>query len=266
LIDQVMVVVRRDLATEVSYQYSFAMRYVSIFFSIAIFYFVSLLVGESTQLGEYSGRYFEFALVGLVMSGMTSVSLQTFNQAVGTEMGSGTLEILLATASRYLPIFLGSLVVPILLRFVEAVLYIGLGVGVLGAGFSGRGILLSLPLVLLAIAAFSALGMLASSFVILTKRGDPITGLVAQATNLLAGVLFPISLLPEGLQVVSKLIPTYYALRGVREVLLNGSGFDEVVDEVAVLAGFTVVLVPIALWAFSRAIRLAKQTGTLGTS
>lgn len=266
LIDRIAMVTRRDLATEVSYQYSFFMRYVTIFFSIATFFFLSRLVGESAALGQYSGRYFEFALVGLVMSGLTSVSLHASNQAIGGEMSSGTLEILLATASRYAPIILGSLLVPILLRLLEAALYIGLGVGVLGAGFSVSGILLSLPLMILAIAVFSALGLLASAFVLLTKRGDPVTGLVAQATNLLAGTLFPITILPEGLQIVSKMIPTFYALQGVRAVLLDGAGIAEVLDEMAVLAGFTVVLVPFALWAFSRSIRLAKRMGTLGAT
>lgn len=266
LIDRIAVVTRRDFTTEVSYQYSFFMRYVTIFFSIATFFFLSRLVGESPALGQYSGRYFEFALVGLVMTGLTSVSLHASNQAIAAEMSNGTLEILLATASRYTPIILGSLLVPILLRLVETALYIGLGVGVLGAGFSVSGILLSLPLIILAIAVFSSLGLLASAFVVLTKRGDPVTGLVEHATNLLAGTLFPITVLPEGLQVVSRLIPTFYALQGVRAVLLDGAGITEVLDEMAVLAGFTVVMVPLALWAFSRAIRLAKRMGTLGST
>jgi len=265
-LERILLVARRDIATEVSYQYSFVMRYVSILFSIATFYFVSRLVGDSPELGRYSGEYFEFALVGLVMSGITAASLTTFNQSVGMEMSSGTLEILLATARSYTPLILGSLLVPIVLRLIEAGLYVGLGVGVLGAGFSASGILLSLPLIALSIAVFSGLGLLASAFVVLTKRGDPITGLVVQATNLLAGTLFPITLLPPVLQVVSKMIPTFYALEGVRAVLLDGAGLADVADEMAILAGFTIVIVPIALVAMSRAIRVAKRTGILISS
>ncbi|MGH8875114.1 MAG: ABC transporter permease [Acidimicrobiia bacterium] len=262
--ERVGVVARRDLSVELSYHYSFAMRYLGILLSIATFFFLSKLVGEAPLLGEYSGGYFEFALVGLIMTGLTATSLTAFNSAVSAEMSAGTLEILLATATRPFSMVAGVLVVPLALRLVDTVLYLGFGVWLLGAGFTAGGLLLSVPLFVMSIMTFAALGILAASFVVLTKRGDPITGLLVQITSLLAGTLFPISVLPTPLQYLSKLIPTFYALRGIRGVLLGGEGFLDILDELAVLAGFTAVLLPIALWSLSRAIRISKVTGTLG--
>jgi hypothetical protein len=47
-------------------------------------------------------------------------------------------------------------------------------------------------------------------------------------------------------------------------VLLTGAGLGDVVGDLVKLAGFAAVLVPAALWMFSRAIRAARVTGTLG--
>jgi ABC-2 type transport system permease protein len=115
----------------------------------------------------------------------------------------------------------------------------------------------------LTVLTFCAFGVLSAAFIVLTKRGDPI-GLLTGAGTLFAGVLFPTSVLPGPLESVTRFIPAYYGLEGLRSVLLTGGGLGDIAGDVARLGIFVAILVPIALWCFARAIRAARVSGTLG--
>jgi hypothetical protein len=51
----------------------------------------------------------------------------------------------------------------------------------------------------------------------------------------------------------------------MRDALLTDGGADAVRGDVLVLTIFAAILVPSSLWLFSRALRAARATGTLGT-
>jgi ABC-2 type transport system permease protein len=77
----------------------------------------------------------------------------------------------------------------------------------------------------------------------------------------LAGVFFPIQTAPEWLQVLSKFDPLTYGVDAIRQIMLGpeaGLGVVvlgikvNVVQEVAIIAAFAVVLLGAAIWAFGR--------------
>jgi ABC-2 type transport system permease protein len=250
---------------QLTYKLQLFLRFSSVGFTILIFLFVSKLVGDADALASYQGGYFDFVLVGFAMTSFTLVGMQTFSRTISTEMTSGTLEVLLATPNRIGSVLAGALVTPLLISGIEIILYFAIGIGLLGTGLSVQGVLLAIPLIVLTLLTFSALGILSAAFIVVTKRGDPVTVLLSQATNFLAGSVFPISLLPPALQSLSILVPTYYGLEGTRAVLLAQAGFSDIVDELLVLTGFTAVLLPLSLWVMSRSLRFARIMGLLGT-
>lgn len=265
-LDRLMAVASRDLKTQTSYQFSLLLRFGSVALAIASFYFIAQLVQDPPELARFRGGYFEFVLVGMMVTSFTLVGLQTFAQSIAAEQSLGTLEILLASPLRVGNFLAGALVVPLGMTAVEIALYLIIGIGAVGVGFSLVGVLLALPLLVLTVATFCALGILSAAFIVLTKRGDPIAIAVAQGTTFLGGAYFPVTLLPGPLQVVAKFTPAYYGIRGIRDALLSGTGPAELVDELAALAAFTAVLLPGSLWILSRALRVARVTGTLGNA
>jgi ABC-2 type transport system permease protein len=86
---------------------------------------------------------------------------------------------------------------------------------------------------------------------------------VGHLSALLAGVYFPLSVLPGWLQTVSFFLPFTHALEGLRQAVLNGRGLLELGTQVAVLGIFAAVLLPLSLAVFSYAIHQAKRLGTL---
>jgi ABC-2 type transport system permease protein len=259
---RVMAVVRRDYAVRRSYQFEFAFRFIGVAIGLIPFFYISRLVGEAEEVGRFGG-YFEFALIGLVVMSGVGVALSAVNASFGGERSDGTFEILLTSPARLGAILLGSMVMPVLLFLVDAAIMLTVGV-LFGLRFEVANLLVALPILILTLASFLALGGISAAITVLTKRGDPFTSLLVQGTNLLAGSLFPVAMLPVGLRFVAHLIPTFHGLNAIRAVLFEEVGFVGIMDEVAILIGFSVILFPIALLALSRAIRAARVTGTLG--
>ena len=159
----------------------------------------------------------------------------------------------------------GALIVPLGLSIVLVAVNLALAVGVFGASIAWSGLLIALPAVVLTVVTFCAFGIFSASFIVLTKRGDPFTFFAAQATTLLAGTLFPTTLLPGPVQALVRAVPAFYGLRALRNAMLSHVGVAGVAGDTLVLAAFAVVLLPISLWAFSHALAAARVTGTLGT-
>ena len=255
---------RRDLTIELTYHFQLVMQFTGIVLSVATFYFLGVLVGDSDELAQYDAGYFEFALIGLLVMNFSVVTVTSFGRSIQAAQATGTFEILLSSPASLPTLMTGTLAVPLLFAAVEALVYLAFGVVLVGFSAPLGSILLAVVLLLLTLGTFAAIGILSAAVIILTKRGDPFSGLVLQVSNLLAGAVFPVSLLPDALQVLSRLVPAFYGLRGAREVLLAGGGLPEVAVDLAALKVFNIVLFPIALFALARAIRLARVTGTLG--
>jgi ABC-2 type transport system permease protein len=108
--------------------------------------------------------------------------------------------------------------------------------------------------------ALSSIGIASAALVLVVKRGDVVVALGVFALGLFSGALFPVSVLPDWLEPVAKLMPTRFSFDGLRDALFGG---DSWVNDVLILAAFAVVLVPAALWAFEAALRAAKRAGSI---
>jgi ABC-2 type transport system permease protein len=108
--------------------------------------------------------------------------------------------------------------------------------------------------------ALSSLGVGAAAMVMIVKRGDVVASFGVFALGLFSGALFPISVLPDWLEPIAKVMPTRFSFDGLRSALFGGGSWG---DDVLVLCAYAVVLLPAALWAFSAALRWARRTGSI---
>jgi ABC-2 type transport system permease protein len=123
---------------------------------------------------------------------------------------------------------------------------------------------LSVLLVLLAtLLAFCGLGIFSAAYLLLFKRGNPGKWLFLSIASLAGGMLFPVTILPDWLQIIARLNPVTYALDAMREALLDGATVPQIAPKLFVLLVFAVVLLPTSVLGFSWALRRTKITGTL---
>lgn len=79
-----------------------------------------------------------------------------------------------------------------------------------------------------------------------------------------AGVYFPVTILPEGLRKIADWLPFTYALEAVRTSLIQGVFLGEISQDLLVLSGFSVLILPLGLAFFRRAFNQSRLYGTLG--
>jgi len=111
--------------------------------------------------------------------------------------------------------------------------------------------------------AFSGLGILSASYVLLFKRGNPAKWLLIGLWGVAGGMLFPVTILPDWLQLIARLNPMTHALNAMRAALLGGAAFSDLLPAIEILLLFTLVLLPISVLVFSWTVRRTKITGTL---
>ena len=256
---------KRDLSLSLSYRLSFLLQLVGIFFSVSTFYFLSQLFGAALvpQLDQYGGDYFSFVLIGLAFTGYISLSLSNFAASIREGQMMGTLEIMLLSPTRLSTILISSSLWSYLLATVHTLVYLIMGVLIFGFNVSQINIISALVVLVLSIASFSGIGILSAAVVMLVKKGDPIAWLFGGVSSLLAGVFYPISVLPDWLEPLSRFLPLTYALDAMRLAVLKGSSLAELRFDILVLLGFTLILTPLAFIAFSKALKRAKIEGSL---
>ena len=256
---------RRDFLLEISYLAAFAMGMVGIAFAVPIMYYVSQLFKgvEPTSLGPYGGGYFPFLLLGIAFQDYVTFSQSAFNKSIREHQLMGTLEIVVLSPTPLPLILLCSSLWGYVSTSLRFWIFLLLG-ATFGLDLSKINLLSFVLVTVLAVASFSALGILTASLVVIIKRGgEALIFLLCGATVALSGVLYPVSILPSWLQTVSKVLPFTHGLAGMRKAILLGASPGALLPELSALVGFAAVLFPLGLWAFALAIRRTKVTGTL---
>ncbi len=256
---------RRDWHIEASYRLAFLLQFLGIFFSVFLFYYLSQLIHaeDIPSLQAYGGDYFAFVLIGIAFSGYFGVGLSSFARNIRAAQTTGTLEAMLLTPTRLSTIILSSCLWDYLLTTLRMVIYLALGVLAFDIRIGGGNYGVALLTLLLSVITFSSLGIIAASFIIVLKRGDPVTWLFSTVASLLGGVYYPIDVLPAWLQKLSALIPVTYALHAMRQALLAGADLHALWPDILALAGFCVILTPISLLIFRMAVYQARRDGSL---
>ncbi len=256
---------RRDLLAERTYHWRHGLRLFSFVMTVVIAHNVSKLVVDRPELTRYGGSYFDFVLVGLAIMSVTTLGIGAFNANIMREQSLGTLEALLVTPTPISVLLAGSFMFPLMLTALDLVLYLGIGVGVIGGGLDLAGLPLAIALLAATLGTFCAFGIMGASVVLLSKRGDPFSRPLGQITGILSGALFPVSTFPWPLELLARAFPAYYGINGLRETLLGGAGWADAGPDLLVLLGFCAVLLPLSLAVFARSLTLARRTGTLGS-
>jgi ABC-2 type transport system permease protein len=261
---KVLAFVRRDFLNATSYKAAFAYQVGTLFSSIFTVYFLSRMVssGQVPSLDPYGGDYFSFAIIGVALADYLAVSLSGFSQAIRMAQVLGTLEAMLATPTSPSLIVIGSAVYRFLWSFLRVAIYLAAGL-LLGAHFGDVQVGALVLTLFLCLVAFGAVGIIGASLILVLKAWNPMVAIFSGLSMLLGGVLYPVASMPEMAQWGARALPITYALEAMRGSLLLDKGIGELTEPLAVLGGFGVLLLPIALVAFRLAIRYLRKEGSI---
>jgi ABC-2 type transport system permease protein len=255
----------RDLSIARTYRTVFVLEVIEALFGAAMFYYVARFV-DSPQLQRalpQGGGYFAFSLVGYVFLDYLNAALDTFDRSLEEARDSGTLEQLLVTQTS-LPVFVaGSAIYPFVATTLRIVVYVAWGALLFGFPLHAANWLTVIVVLLATLLAFSGLGILSSSYLLLFKRGNPAKWFFLGVSSVVGGMLFPVNILPDWLQVIARFNPVTYALEAMRAALLGGATIASLWRPLTVLLLSTLLLLPSSMLVFAWALRRTKITGTL---
>jgi ABC-2 type transport system permease protein len=125
------------------------------------------------------------------------------------------------------------------------------GIGVAGGGLHIGGSAIALALVAGGLVA-SVLGM-GVAVMALCSSQQQVALVQTVGTMLFAGLggaFSPEALTPGFARAIGPFVPSYWAMRGYRAVILDGAGVSGVASSVAALLGFAALFAVIAIWRF----------------
>lgn len=252
---------RRDYSILRSYRLGLVLDFLNGLIGLFIYFFIArTFTGASTADLGGAPDYFAFVTVGIVITLVIGAASAEVGLRLREEQLTGTLETLVAQPIRSWQIALGMAGFPFAYAISRGALYLLVAGTLLGVDLS-RANWTGFALVLLAAGvALLGLGIGLGALVIVFKRGNNIVGLVAIALGFAGGAFFPLDVLPGWLEFLGKLLPTRFVFDGVRAALFEGRGWGL---DALVLAGYSAVGLPIALWVFSRALDHARRRGSL---
>jgi ABC-2 type transport system permease protein len=122
---------------------------------------------------------------------------------------------------------------------------------------------LAIPTAILGTAAFAPFGLMILAVVLISKQAMSGTTWIVAGIALIAGLYFPITLLPDWIQWTSDVQPFTPAVELLRNTIVGTPLQDSAWFDVLKLVGFAIVLLPPAVFSVDRAVRISRNKGTL---
>jgi ABC-2 type transport system permease protein len=259
--------VARDWRLTVSYRMQFVMRVLSILIvTTTLFFITKIFTGFGESLFAQWRDPLPAWLTGLAVLNYFMTGFSSLANAIRQEQVQGTLESVLMTPISLPTVVVASSAWDFAQATLFSFLYLFFGWVFFDVHYQGN-YALALAILLLTTMVLSCLGILSASFAMVFKRGDPFGIFLGTGSALFSGVFFPTQLISQyGGSVataISRILPVTYGLDGIRRVLIEGQGLSQVREPLITLLLFLVVLLPLSLWVFGRAVRRAKREGSL---
>lgn len=251
----------KDLRVAWSYRVSFIFGHLTVIGTLLVFYFVSRVVGDSPVV-ESPDAYFRFVVVGMAIAGLVESAVGASMGAARRDQVEGTLEAVATLPIGGGALGLGWILYPMLDALLGTVItfVLALPLGMAGADPNWPTVVVA---VVLALAVFTSFGFFGAAIVLAFQQGAGLVPLGLAVLALLSGVLFPVSVMPDWLQVVSEVSPLKHALDAMRGAILDGAGFADIQNSLITLGVFAVVLAPASVGALELGLRRARRTGGL---
>lgn len=253
-------IVKRDFLVFVSYRIRFLSEIVAAALGVALFYYVSRLV--SGGIFETSDDYFAYAVVGLAVLEVLTAGLVVLPLALRGELLAGTFERSLVSAFGPIPSLVAMSFFPFLSSLVSATITVGVAATVFGMPVEWTTVPLAVPAAVLGFVAFLPFAVLITAVVFVIKQVGAGAGLLVTCLSLVAGVVFPVTLLPDWIEWMSHVQPLTPALDLLRHLVV-GAPLDSVWEALVRLVAFAAVLFPASVLALQACLRYAQRHGTV---
>lgn len=207
---------------------------------------VRLIRGETSDPIEYNPAANSSAgqLVTWVFIPLFAISAM-----FASERTSGTLRRLLTTRTRKSTFMLATLLGQMFWALVQMLLLLTFSTLVMKMNWGNSPAALAVVMVSSVLAAAS-IGVALGAFVKTDGQASSLSIMLGMVMALLGGCWYPLELFPIAVQNVVKVLPTYWAMQGMLDIVLRHQSLTAVLPEAAVLSSFAIVFFSIGVLRF----------------
>ena len=256
-----LAVVRRDFRLALSYRLRFATQLLSAFFSLTLFYYLSRLV--QVKAFESPDAYYAFAVIGLIVVQVLNSTLATPPGALRQELVAGTFERIVLSPFGPVGGTIAMIVFPFAYALMTAIAMLGFASLVFGLDVEWVTVPLVIPVAALAALSFAPFGVGLLAMVLVVKQVAAGTTWIIAGISLIAGLYFPVRLLPDWIEWASEVQPFTPAVELMRHLLVGAELSDPLWLDLLRLAGFGAVLLPLSVWILQKAVGASRRRGTI---
>jgi ABC-2 type transport system permease protein len=254
-------VVKRDFLIMFSYRARFVTNLVSGFFILTVFHFISRLVHVSTF--PTSDSYYAYVVIGLITLQVLNSTLASPPSTLRQELVAGTFERFVVSPFGATRAMLATLLFPFLSALTSALAMLIFAEAVFGVNLDWATLPLLVPVSILVALSFAPFGVAFLAVVLLVKQAVSGANFLIAGISLIAGLYFPVSLLPAWMRWMSDAQPFTPAVDLMRHVMVATDLRQSLWIELAKLVGFTAVLMPLAIGGLIAALRVSRRRGTI---
>jgi ABC-2 type transport system permease protein len=251
----------RDLRIFASYRARLVTTTLGAAVSVALFYYVSRLV-TSSAIGS-ADDYFGFVVIGMVILAVLTAALTGPLATLRAELLAGTFERMVVSPFGPVASIVSMTMFPVVLGLVTGLITLVLAGLLFGLDIHWSTVPLALPIALLAVVAFMPFGVLLSSAMLTFKQTNAGAGMIITGLSLVAGLYFPVSLLPDWIRWTSDVQPFTPAVDLLRHVLVDTPLRESTAVSLLKLVGFAAGMLPIALLVLRAAVERSRRKGTI---
>jgi ABC-2 type transport system permease protein len=234
--------------------------------AILVYPFIGLmslgLLGTFIIEGGTTSQAFIFIIYGVLSWNIYSNTMQVLTRGIYYELWDGTLKNLFLARIRVREFIFGNMLFALISIVIVIALMTVVSIFVFNFNIFSAGPLIIVGVLGVVVEAFADSLMILS---LLVKYGNKFTNLawiMPGFMMVLAGVYYPISILPASVRTISNVFPVTHAINGIRALTLSP---EIALGEIMLALVGGLIYLALSLYVFKYAYNLSKKDGSLVT-
>ena len=221
-------------------------------------------IGVAVDAATETERLTTYLLIGALIWSYLSMLFDILAETVAWERWEGTIEYTFMSPVSRATHLLGTSIYAVIYGIVRTVIVFLIFNLFFDMEVTNANYVTAVTLLAICSISLIGFGMVAAVMPLLSpEKGNQVVFIIGSVLLLVSGVYYEVDVLPDWMQWLSKLSPVTYALRGIREALLDGASLTTQWHNIWPMLIMGAVMVPLGLMLFSAGERYAKRTGLL---
>lgn len=197
------------------------------------------------EINSRNLKYIDFLVPGIIALAIMQMAVFSVAFIFTDYKEKGILKRLIATPMRPYQFVAANIITRMIVAIIQSATLIAIGILIFKAHMLGSYYLLLL-IIFLGAVMFLGLGFTISGIASTVESVPAIANLIVFPMLFLGGTFFPIDTMPDWLQHIVKYLPLTYLSHAIRAVMTEGSGFDAIRSDLLWMGAWAVVLTVLA--------------------